>query len=896
MWRKMMLVGGATWSIGSMALAAAGEHATEAAAGGDMTHRMMMLAIQLGLLLFVARLGNIVFEKLRLPGVLGELCGGILVGPFMLGKYALPGFPHGVFPISSPDFPISPELYGFCSVAAIVLLFMVGLETDIKLFMRYSLAGTMVGIGGVVFSFIFGDLLAVFLLPMLQTGPHDFFSPPCIFLGIMSTATSVGITARILSEKRKLESPEGVTILAGAVFDDVLGIVLLAVGLGVISASKGPGGIDWAHIGVIAAKAIGIWLAATIIGLMAARRISLLLKRFRDQSSIATLALGLALILSGLFEEAKLAMIIGAYVMGLSLSRTDISHVIQENLRPVYALLVPVFFTVMGMLVNVELLGSKTVLGFGLLYTVAAALAKILGCGIPSLFCNFNLRGAARIGFGMLPRGEVALIIAGIGLAAGLLSQEVFGVGVMMTLLTTLLAPPTLVALFKSPASGLRKPVADARTEPIVFTFPSTDTAELLVNKLVSAFEREGFFVHTLNNEDHIMQLRKDNVVIGFQWDGPTIVFDCDAREAVFVSTAMIEVLAEFEQAIRELRRPIDHASIVRRLNTGAGPSAKRPSLAQFITADALIPDLHATTKEEAIDELLQALDRCNLLRSVTRAHDAVLEREKSMSTGMQDGVAIPHARTDAVDKLVCAIGMKPDGIDFAALDGLPSTIFVLTLSPRQSTAPHMQFMATVSNCLDERGRRALLMCRTASAMHRVLTGDLAILDGAPTAPVSAPPTPATSSASATIRQFVRRDCLTATLAGTTKQAVLDELIGMLAASGVIRDVMSVREAIFAREHLMSTGMEAGIAIPHARTSAVTQLVCAIGIHPTGIDFDSMDGLPSRIFVLTLSPRDAPAPHVQFMATISRLLDDEGRKRLLAATNVDELWNVLCGA
>jgi len=125
---------------------------------------------------------------------------------------------------------------------------------------------------------------------------------------------------------------------------------------------------------------------------------------------------------------------------------------------------------------------------------------------------------------------------------------------------------------------------------------------------------------------------------------------------------------------------------------------------------------------------------------------------------------------------------------------------------------------------------------------------------------------------------------------------VLDELIALPAAAGVITDVTAVRKAIFAREHLMSTGMEFGIAIPHTRTSAVSRLVCAVGVHPTGVDFDSMDGELSRIFVLTLSPQDVPAPHVQFMATVSRVLDDAGRQRILAAKNVDELWDSLCGA
>ena len=172
------------------------------------------LVIQIGVILFAARLGNMAFEKLRLPGVLGELCAGIVIGPSLLGGVAvpwLPGFERGLFHVSElirvTGTSVSPELYGFCSIASVVLLFLVGVETDLKLFTRYAVAGTLVGLGGVVFSFLAGDLLGMWLLPMLKPGHYSFFDPGCIFLGVMSTATSVSITARILSERKKLETP-----------------------------------------------------------------------------------------------------------------------------------------------------------------------------------------------------------------------------------------------------------------------------------------------------------------------------------------------------------------------------------------------------------------------------------------------------------------------------------------------------------------------------------------------------------------------------------------------------------------------------------------------------------------------------------------------------------------
>lgn len=710
------------------ALLAAETHAggTAPAGGGDMTHRMMMLAIQLGIILVVARIGNMLFEKIKMPGVLGELSAGILIGPFLLGGIPFPGFAHGLFPIFSSDFPVSPELYGLCSIASIVLLFMVGLETNIKLFLRYSGPGLLVGVGGVVVSFLAGDLLGIVMLPKLMPGSYTFFSPSCIFLGIMSTATSVGITARTLSEQRKLDSPEGVTILAGAVIDDVLGIVMLAIGLGVISATADGNGVKWGHIGVIAGKAIGIWLGATVIGLVASRRISALLKHFKDRSAIAIMALGLALILAGLFEEASLAMIIGAYVMGLSLSRTDISQVIQDNLHPVYKLLVPVFFAVMGMLVNVRLLLDTRVLIFGAVYTILAVAAKIIGCGLPSLACNFNMRGALRIGVGMLPRGEVALIIAGIGLAAGLLTPEVFGVGVLMTLLTTLVAPPVLVILFSGSRSGLRRPGTHTESEPVVFSFPSEDTADLLTSKLRQAFEDEGFFVHSLDHTASLFQLLKDNITIRFRRTGNDIIFDCEPSLREFVSTAMIEVLAEFERTVSELRRPMDAHSIVRSASAGSSPTASsshRNAIAGVLNRNLMIPVLKASSKEEVINELLSLLTNAGLVNDPELAHTDIMARERSMSTGMQDGISIPHARTTAVSRLVCAIGLKQEGISFDSLDGKPTTIVVLTLSPRDAATPHIQFMATISKCLDAEGRKALLNAHTPDEMYHILSG-----------------------------------------------------------------------------------------------------------------------------------------------------------------------------
>ncbi|MBT3194720.1 MAG: PTS transporter subunit EIIA [Verrucomicrobia bacterium] len=881
-----LLIGGSAW---------AGEHGAGHTAGEiSMTHRMMILALQLGTIVIAARFGNILFTRMKLPGVVGELMTGVIIGPFVLGGIPIPGFPEGLFHVAESiavgSIPVSPELYGMCSVASVVLLFLVGLETDIGLFMRYSLAGSMVGIGGVVATFLLGDLMAMQFSPMLFDQQLGFFDAPCLFLGIISTATSVGITARILSERRKLDSPEGVTILAGAVIDDVLGMILLAIGMGIIAASSASGAIDWGHIGFIAFKAVSVWLAATAIGLLAALKISGMLKAFKDRSVIAVMALGLAMILAGLFEEAGLAMIIGAYVMGLSLSRTDLSHVIQEKLHPLYVFLVPIFFTVMGMLVDVRVLASKEVLLFGMLYTVVAASAKLIGCGVPALFVGFNARGAIRIGAGMLPRGEVTLIIAGVGLAAGVLNPKIFGVVVFMTFCAALLAPPTLVQLFKGTASGLRKPVDVDDAPELEFRFPSFMAARLIARQLRQAFEHEGFFVHTLSRDERLYQLRKEETVISFQQRDTNIVFDVKSAQVAIVNTAMIEVVAEMERTIRELRRPLDLKALSQ---CSPSPAADaRPVSARLLHPlhrDLLIANLQGTTKDAVIDELLARLNQHGHLKDLADARQAVLEREESMSTGMQFGIAIPHGRSDAVDSLVCAIGIKPEGLDFDSVDGKPSRIFVLTLSPRSTAAPHMQFMSMISQVLNTQGRTALLGCDNEDEMF-------AVLSGATTAekrPSVMKMVKLRKNHRPALSDFLQRDLLIPELQGETKAAVLEELLNVLYATGCVSSLDEARTAILAREEQMSTGMEHGVAIPHARTDCVRDLVCAIGVKRNGIDFESLDGEPSRIFVLTLTPKSADAPHVQFMAMVSRALDETGRELVLNASTQDDLWAAL---
>jgi len=522
--------------------------ATAGTESGSMTLVMEQLVLQLAFVIIAARLGGLFFRRwLKLPDVLGELAAGMLIGPYALGGISIGGA-GPLFPPLHQIISVPAPLYGVATIASVLLLFMSGLETNLKLFLRYSVAGVVVGIGGVIFSYALGSGCAVFF----GVADHGF-DPGAMFLGIISTATSVGITARILAERQKTDSPEGVTIMAAAVFDDVLGIVLLAIVIGLTQIGDASGQWLWPNIGLVAGKAFGFWLVCTTIGILVARRISTAIKTVRSPAAMTSLAFGLALLLSALSEKSGLALIIGAYIVGLSLSTTDLAQFLQEQLRGFYDLVVPVFFCVMGMLVDFSLMPS--VLLVGLAYTAICIISKVLGCGLPALATGFNLRGATRIGIGMMPRGEVTLIIAGIGLAAGAISPSIFAIAVMMTILTTLIAPPLLIAAFHG-RSGIRNDSREANGDEVTFKlpFPSEDVAEFVMTRIMQGFTREEFFVHALHGGPRHYQVRKDLYAASIHQDGAEIHFEMNRISEHVVRFIVLEELLALEDVIESLR------------------------------------------------------------------------------------------------------------------------------------------------------------------------------------------------------------------------------------------------------------------------------------------------------------------------------------------------------
>lgn len=513
-----------------------------------MTHKMLLLVLQIGAVVLSTRfLGWLFVNKLKQPQVLGELVAGMIIGPYLLGSLHIGALGGSLFEMTGETIPVSPELYGLATIGSIVLLFVSGLETDLKTFLKFSAKGSVVGIGGIIISFLLGSGVTALLNPAVDSIMH----PTALFLGTISTATSVGITARILSEKKKLSTPEGVTILAAAVLDDVLSIVLLSVVVGMAGVAASGGTIAWGAIGLVALKAVGFWLLCTVVGIIAAPHITKRLKYFESIELIAGVALGLALFLAGLSEMVGLAMIIGAYITGLAMSQTDVAHEVREQVQGLYDFLVPIFFCVMGMMVNFS--AMKDVIWFGLAFTVVAFVGKLFGCGLPALFAGFNLKGAFRIGAGMLPRGEVTLIVAGIGLSSGAIGHDMFGVAIMTMLFASVAAPPLLIKSFEG-GSGYRKTLSEKEESvAIELGFPSEQAAAFLKRSLVDGFRNEEFFVNRLDHSGSTYQIRKDQMVFTLLQQRERIIVQTPREHEQFIRLMMMEELLSFKDFLSGL-------------------------------------------------------------------------------------------------------------------------------------------------------------------------------------------------------------------------------------------------------------------------------------------------------------------------------------------------------
>ena len=375
-------------------------------------HGAADILLSLFVVFVAARIGDELAQRMHLPGVVGEIVAGALLGPSLL-SWVHPGV----------------VLDALAEVGVVFLLFAVGLETRLADLKRIGVTALMVGTLGVIVPFGGASLWAHL---------EGFAWNKSMFIAAAFVATSAGITARVLQEMHALQRREAHVILGAAVIDDILAMLLL----GIVVSMQESGVADPAHLLVVVVEAVGFVLAVGWFGTRVARKRSSWLQRPRMTMSELSIVLALCLGLAWLSTRFGLAAIIGAFLAGLIASETDQREQLEHQMKPRLTLLTPFFFVMTGVKLDVNVFMHADALLMLALATLIAVLTKLVGAYLGAL--KLGHRSALAVGMGMVPRGEVGVVVASLGLAAGVFTPEVYAVIVAMSLLTSILTPPLL--------------------------------------------------------------------------------------------------------------------------------------------------------------------------------------------------------------------------------------------------------------------------------------------------------------------------------------------------------------------------------------------------------------------------------------------------------------------
>lgn len=367
--------------------------------------------VALFVVLLAAKAGDEVFRRLGQPTLIGEIFAGVLVGPAVLGIVE-----------------VNATLEVFAELGAVFLLFWVGLETRFNDLRAVGRAAALVGVLGVVLPFAGGAGVAA---------AFGESSAVIVFTGAALVATSVGITSAVLSGLGLVSSPAGRTILGAAIVDDILAMLILGVAVGLAG-----GGASFTALAVSAALAVAFVAFFALGGtrLMQSRPGILRAPRFSESPLLPAVILCLGL--AAMAAQIGLAAIIGAFLAGMMVAETKEQHPIEEEVAPLYAFFPPFFFAFIGLQLDLGSYVDGRTLGVLAVVTIVAIATKFLGAWLGAR--SLGRSQATMVGIGMVPRGEVGIVIAGIALAEGAVSESFFAVVVGMSILTTLIAPPLL--------------------------------------------------------------------------------------------------------------------------------------------------------------------------------------------------------------------------------------------------------------------------------------------------------------------------------------------------------------------------------------------------------------------------------------------------------------------
>jgi Na+:H+ antiporter len=404
------------------------------AAGSAQGDPVAGLVLALALILLVAKLGGDLAARIGQPAVLGELIGGILLGN-------VPLFGHSLMERLKSD----PTLDMLGRIGALILLFEVGLESTVAQMLRVGLSSLLVAAIGVIGPFILGYGVAAWLLPGSSAYEHAF-------IGTVLCATSVGITARVFKDIGRVQTPEARIVLGAAVIDDVLGLLVLAVVAAIATAADKGKALSGIEIGVTVTKAVAFVAFAIALGRLLSPRLFRIAARLRARGVLVAVGLSFCFVLAWLSDQVGLAPIVGAFAAGLVLEEVHSreftgrgERALDQLIEPISHFLVPIFFVLMGVRTDLFALAKPQILGLAAAITVAAIVGKQI-CGLAVLEKGLD---RVFVGLGMIPRGEVGLVVASIGQQLSvrgepMIDSATFSAVVIMVMVTTLLTPPLL--------------------------------------------------------------------------------------------------------------------------------------------------------------------------------------------------------------------------------------------------------------------------------------------------------------------------------------------------------------------------------------------------------------------------------------------------------------------
>ncbi|MCH1519017.1 MAG: cation:proton antiporter [Nitrosopumilus sp.] len=379
--------------------------------------------IAVGILLAAAKLMGELFSRIKLPIVLGELLAGMIIGPFALGAFLLhPDTGESIL-------QIGPELRTLGEIGAIVILFMAGLEMTPKEFLRGGKASFTVGTLGVVVPFFAG---------LLVFQAFGFDALQAMMIATALTATSIAISIQVLKEFNKIKSPEARLIIAAAVVDDILAIAVLSV-VTSFGGAEAIDNIDLVDVTFTILKVLGFFAAILITAIFVIPKVITprIWKATGSVEGIATASFFGAAAIAGMLG---LSPIVGAFAVGMALSATKVFEKIENFISRIGLIFAPLFFAIIGAQVDFRTVNLDVLMLSAVVIAIAIA-TKLFGCGLPSILFLKNKAAGMRVGIGMISRGEVGLIVAGVGLSSGVLTGDVYTTIVLMVAVTTIITP-----------------------------------------------------------------------------------------------------------------------------------------------------------------------------------------------------------------------------------------------------------------------------------------------------------------------------------------------------------------------------------------------------------------------------------------------------------------------